>query len=49
MGVQGNLKAGDRVVAEGIQKVRDGMEVNPVPFGGDARRRAGASAEEAKP
>ncbi len=30
--VQGNIKAGDRVVAEGIQKVRDGAEVNPVPF-----------------
>jgi len=30
--VKGNLKAGDRVVAEGIQKVRDGVEVKPVPF-----------------
>jgi membrane fusion protein, multidrug efflux system len=30
--VKGNLKAGDRVVAEGTQKVRDGMTVNPVPF-----------------
>jgi membrane fusion protein (multidrug efflux system) len=30
--VAGNLKAGDRVVAEGIQKVRDGLVVNPVPF-----------------
>ena len=32
--VAGNLKAGDRVVAEGIQKVlgREGAVVNPVPF-----------------
>jgi membrane fusion protein, multidrug efflux system len=30
--IKGNLKAGDRVVAEGIQKVRDGVVVNPVPF-----------------
>jgi membrane fusion protein, multidrug efflux system len=31
--VTGPLKVGDRVVAEGIQKVRDGITVNPVPFG----------------
>ncbi|MCX6927686.1 MAG: efflux RND transporter periplasmic adaptor subunit [Verrucomicrobia bacterium] len=31
--ITGNVKAGDRVVAEGIQKVRDGAVVNPVPFG----------------
>jgi membrane fusion protein (multidrug efflux system) len=31
--VRGDLKVGDRVVAEGIQKVRDGIEVNPVPAG----------------
>lgn len=31
--VTGNLKPGDKVVAEGIQKVRDGVTVNPVPFG----------------
>jgi membrane fusion protein (multidrug efflux system) len=30
--IKGNVKAGDRVVAEGIQKVRDGAVVNPVPF-----------------
>ncbi len=30
--VKGDLKAGDRIIAEGIQKVRDGMVVNPVPF-----------------
>ena len=27
------LKAGEKVVAEGIQKVRDGMTVSPKPFG----------------
>jgi membrane fusion protein (multidrug efflux system) len=31
--ITGNIKAGDRIVAEGIQKVRDGMTVNAVPFG----------------
>jgi membrane fusion protein, multidrug efflux system len=30
--IAGNIKAGDRVVAEGIQKVREGVVVNPVPF-----------------
>ena len=30
--IKGDVKAGDRVVAEGIQKVRDGVVVNPVPF-----------------
>ena len=30
--VSGELKAGDKVVAEGVQKVRDGVVVNPVPF-----------------
>jgi membrane fusion protein (multidrug efflux system) len=30
--ISGDLKEGDRVIAEGIQKVRDGMEVSPVPF-----------------
>jgi RND family efflux transporter MFP subunit len=30
--VQGDLKAGDRVIAEGIQKVREGVVVKPVPF-----------------
>jgi RND family efflux transporter MFP subunit len=31
--VTGPLKPGDKVVAEGIQKVRDGSIVNPVPLG----------------
>jgi membrane fusion protein, multidrug efflux system len=30
--ITGNIKPGDKVVAEGVQKVRDGVEVNPVPF-----------------
>jgi membrane fusion protein (multidrug efflux system) len=30
--VEEGLKAGEKVVAEGIQKVRDGMAVNPKPF-----------------
>ena len=47
--VQGNLKPGDRVVAEGIQKVREGVEVDPVPFKGDIAALPAASAEEAQP
>jgi len=31
--ISGDVKAGDKVVAEGMQKVRDGTLVNPVPFG----------------
>jgi membrane fusion protein (multidrug efflux system) len=30
--IQGKMKAGERVVAEGIQKVREGAVVNPLPF-----------------
>jgi membrane fusion protein (multidrug efflux system) len=30
--ISGDIKAGDRVVAEGVQKVREGAPVNPVPF-----------------
>jgi membrane fusion protein, multidrug efflux system len=30
--VDEGLKLGDRIVAEGVQKVRDGMEVHPKPF-----------------
>jgi len=44
------LEAGEKVVAEGIQKVRDGMVVSPKPFGlqgpGEA---AGAQKPEGKP
>ena len=30
--VNEGLKPGDRIVAEGVQKVREGMEVNAKPF-----------------
>ena len=31
--IEEGLKAGEKVVAEGVQKVRDGMVVSPKPFG----------------
>jgi membrane fusion protein (multidrug efflux system) len=30
--ISGGLKAGDRVVAEGTQKAKDGSTVTPVPY-----------------
>jgi len=30
--ISDGLKAGERVVAEGVQKVRPGMQVNPKPY-----------------
>lgn len=43
------LKPGDRVVAEGVQKVRDGMPVNPKPFqpeaSADGARKTGEAAK----
>ena len=33
------LKPGERVVAEGVQKVRPGMLVNPKPFAAEAKAR----------
>ncbi len=52
--ITGNVKAGDRVVAEGIQKVREGAVVHPVPFveklaAAPASAPAAAQAEEKKP
>jgi len=48
--VSDGLKAGEKVVAEGIQKVRDGMAVNPQPFGTAAKKESGPSEKsEAKP
>jgi membrane fusion protein (multidrug efflux system) len=44
--ISGDVKAGDRVVAEGVQKVRDGVQVNPVPF---AEKTAAAAAAPAAP
>lgn len=46
--IKGKVKAGDRVVAEGIQKVRDGSTVNPVPFTGNATATPAAPAPKAK-
>ena len=43
--IKGNIKAGDHVVAEGVQKVRDGTLVNPVPF---VPQSASASAAQAE-
>jgi membrane fusion protein (multidrug efflux system) len=48
--VEEGLKAGEKVVAEGTQKVRDGMVVNPKPFGaGDQAAPGGAPKPEEKP
>jgi RND family efflux transporter MFP subunit len=47
--IKGNVKAGDRVVAEGVQKVRDGAEVNPVPLGEKTAAVPMAQAGETKP
>ena len=33
------LKPGERVVAEGVQKVRPGLQVNPRPFARDTAGR----------
>ena len=30
--IQGNIKVGEKVVVEGIQKLRQDIEVNPVPY-----------------
>lgn len=38
------LKPGDRVVAEGIQKVRNGLQVNPKPYSPRAQEPAKSSA-----
>jgi membrane fusion protein (multidrug efflux system) len=35
--VAGGLKRGDRVVAEGVQKVRPGMQVNPKPLAAETK------------
>jgi membrane fusion protein (multidrug efflux system) len=44
------LKTGEKVVAEGTQKVREGMVVNPKPFGSQTpAESAGAQKPEGKP
>ena len=48
--IDGGLKPGERVVAEGIQKVRQGMVVNPKPYDPELRSKAQASSKSgAKP
>jgi membrane fusion protein, multidrug efflux system len=42
--IQGDVKAGDRVVAEGLERVRDGTLVTPLPFGAKAAAAGPASA-----
>jgi membrane fusion protein (multidrug efflux system) len=39
------LKVGDKVVAEGVQKVRDGMIVSPKPFKPEAEKKPGKPEE----
>lgn len=46
--ITGQIKAGDEVVAEGVQKVRDGSTVNPVPFVEKSAAMTPASATEEK-
>jgi len=47
--IKGNVKAGDHVVAEGVQKVRDGAHVIPLPFEENSGAVPAAKAEAAKP
>ena len=47
--IAGDVTAGDRVVAEGIQKARDGAVVNPVPFAEKTAAAAPVKVEEKKP
>ena len=35
--IEDGLAAGEKVVAEGVQKVRDGVAVTPVPFQAPAK------------
>ncbi len=46
--IKGEVKPGDRVVAEGVQKVRDGAVVNAVPFGEKTAAAVPATAEGGK-
>jgi|KBSMisStandDraft_5_1062788.scaffolds.fasta_scaffold30416_2 membrane fusion protein (multidrug efflux system) len=51
--IEGEIKAGDKVVAEGVQKVREGAEVKPIPFAPPAPATTSvapvAQSEEARP
>jgi membrane fusion protein (multidrug efflux system) len=46
--ITGGLKPGDRVVAEGTQKVSDGIHVNPKPYSPGSTTPANSSADTAK-
>jgi len=46
--VSGPLQPGDQVVAEGIQKVRDGLTVSPVPFDPAATQKPAAGGGDGK-
>lgn len=46
--IDDGLKAGERVVAEGVQKVKNGMVVNPKPFGSTAAAAKTPPAEQEK-
>jgi membrane fusion protein (multidrug efflux system) len=43
--IEQGLKPGERVVAEGIQRVREGMTVTPTPFTVQAETKPAAAAE----
>lgn len=52
--IEEGLQSGEKVVAEGTQKVREGMVVSPKPFGVEAQAESGAAQQpgakpEAKP
>jgi membrane fusion protein (multidrug efflux system) len=47
--IKGNVQAGDRVIAEGVQKAHNGEEVKPVPFVGDTATIPATKAGETKP
>ena len=46
--IEEGLKPGERVIAEGIQKVRQGIPVNPKPFGAEAKPKQEAPAKAEK-
>jgi membrane fusion protein (multidrug efflux system) len=46
--IQGNVKAGDHVIAEGVQKARDGAVVAPVPMQWPPTTQPAADATEDK-
>ncbi len=47
--IESGLQAGDKIVVEGVQKVREGMVVNPTPYKMDAQEEAPIAAESEQP